>query len=113
MDIETANQLASAYRRMAEGAKYRPEAPSDGFGHIVGPLNLKREEADFAFRFAREEDRGRFDVGYPGFSARPALVFLVEAARTLCGCDYEVAARLARMAARDLDKLARDHPKTW
>lgn len=102
----TYQQVADTYRRMAAQARYRPAAPSDGFGTIVVPLadlDIDSEARAYAQRFIAEEDEQEFWLGCPGFGDRPALVLLVEAARALCGTDTALAARLARMAADELD----------
>jgi hypothetical protein len=103
---ETKEQIENAYRRMAEEAKYRPAAPSDGFGNIEGAeedLDLDAEADSYVGRWWREEDRGIYNVGVPDAGDREALIFTIEAARLLCGTDRVHSAKLLRMAADNLD----------
>jgi hypothetical protein len=106
MSPETMKQIEDAYRRMAEEGKYRPAAPSDGFGNLMVPedeLDLDAEASQYPERWWPEEDRGEYNVGVPGMGDRPALIFTIEAARLICGTDRGHAARLLRMAADELD----------
>jgi hypothetical protein len=95
--------IAHAYRRMATEANYRPGAPSDGVGNITGPLNLAREIEIYTERWRRDEDAQIFRVGCASFKDRETLIFIVEAARELCGVNHEIAAQLLRMAVANLD----------
>ena len=101
------DQLTSAYKLMATEAKYRPAAPSDGFGHITTPierLDLDEEAIRYAKHWWDEENAGKFRVGCADFPNRRAMVFCIEAARLLCGDDEAAryAKRLIRLAAREL-----------
>lgn len=103
----TAVQLDRAYRDMAAKARYRPCAPSDGFGNITVPaaeLDLDAECEAYARRWHEEEDAGEFHIGCCDFRTRPATVYAVEAARNLCGCSNDVARRLLQMAIDSLDQ---------
>jgi hypothetical protein len=74
---------------MAE-AKYRPAAPSDGFGNITVPiqeLDIDAEAAEYAENWWAEEDELMFAVGCCNFSTRPATIYAIEAARLMCGGD--------------------------
>jgi hypothetical protein len=109
---DTADQLDRAYREMAAKARYRPCAPSDGFGHITVPsavLNLDAECADYACGWAAEEDTLQFRIGCCNFDTRPATVYAIEAARCLCGgaSGNDVARRLLQMAIDVLDSQRR------
>jgi len=76
--MNSIEQIQAAYRRMAEGARYRPAAPSDGFGNITVPfedLNLDEEAAKYAARWMTEEDEGVFRLGCCDFSTRAAAIF--------------------------------------
>ena len=101
----TAEQLDGIYRRLAREARYRPAAPSDGFGHIPkGTLNLNRECLEYAYHWADEEDTGTYWAGCCNFNDRPAMVFIVEAARNLCGmADSKLVRKLLQMAIDELD----------
>ena len=93
-------QIVSAYRRMAEEARNRPAAPSDGLGNISVPVEdelLDHEAEDYARRWWKEEDGGQFYVGLCNYATRPATIFTVEAARALCGAQDDLARNLLRM----------------
>lgn len=101
-------QIENAYVRMADEARYRPQAPSDGFGNITVPLedlDLEDEARRYAERWWREEDEGDFVIGLANYSTRPAMIFALEAARCTCsGTADDVALRLLRMAVAELRK---------
>ena len=92
------------YQRMA--SFYRPSAPSDGFGNITVPaaeLDLDAECRDYAAAWLAEEDRRRFRVGCPSYPGRPALVYVIEAARNICGMQPETARKLLELALAELE----------
>lgn len=102
-------QIAKAYRTMANEARYRPAAPSDGFGHITVPeakLNLDAEADAYAHRWCVEEDELEFWTGCPDFRARPAMVYAIEVARLCCGGADAIPAalRVARLAVEELER---------
>ena len=108
MRERTQEQIENAYRTMATEAKYRPTAPSDGFGHIVVPddeLDLDAEARDYALRWWSEEDDGRFDIGSADFTTRKAMIFAVEAARLMAGgaSNERHAAKLLRLALEEIE----------
>lgn len=92
-----------AYVRMAQEARYYPEAPSDGFGNIVGEIDVHSESLRYANRADFQEHT--FDIGCADFSSREALAFTVEAARAICGTNHDLAIDLLRMALSDLEKV--------
>lgn len=88
MRQQTREQIEDAYRAMATEAKYRPAAPSDGFGNLAVPddeLDLDAEARDYATRWWSEEDAGRFHIGSADFPTRKAMIYAVEAARLMAG----------------------------
>lgn len=100
-----AAQIGEAYREMAERAKYRPAAPSDGLGNITIPkekLNIEEESASYTPDWWKAEDDGAFHVGVPSYEGRKALIFLIEAARNVCSVRYDMAIRLLEMATLEL-----------
>jgi hypothetical protein len=105
---KTIEQIANAYKKMASAARYRPQAPSDGFGGITVPLkdlDLDVEAEEYAIRWNDEEDSGQFYIGLCNFPTRPATIFAVEAARNMCGgMADELALKLLRLAADDLEE---------
>lgn len=112
MTREVFDQIADTYRRMAR-MKYRPAAPSDGFGNITVPireLDIDQEVIDYAIAFRREEDSDDYFLGCPDFGDRPALIFTVEAARLLNGQDHAKAARLLKAATADIESRLETRP---
>jgi hypothetical protein len=110
MSSSIRSQIGDAYERMAVEARYRPAAPSDGFGNITVPqeeLDLEQERWSYAERWWDEEDNFDFFVGCCNGATRPATIFAVEAARNLCcGTPGDtVALRLLRMAVQELEGL--------
>lgn len=106
MNHATQQQVVHTYARMAREAKYRPAAPGDGLGNITVPvaeLDLKQEAEAYAEAWGREEQSMDFFLGCPSFGDRPALVFIVEAARLLNGVERKGAAHLLRMALAELE----------
>lgn len=96
----------AAYRRMAREAHYRPAAPSDGFGNITRPLrelDLAAEARLYARTWREQEDAQEYPIGCPSFEDRETLIFIIEAARLLCGVARAPAAQLLRMAVANLD----------
>jgi hypothetical protein len=109
--ISEAERICQAYVRMAHEARYRPAAPSDGWGSIQlsaeelnDPHILDAEAREYAERFIREENRRQFYIGCSKWSTNRALVFTIEAARALCECADEHALRLLRMATDEVTK---------
>jgi hypothetical protein len=99
-----------AYLRMAKEAKYRPQAPSDGFTgnvaltkqQLADPIRLKQEATEYALRFNAEEDTLRFQLGCSDFHTNMAFVWTVEAARALCGARSDLALDLLLMAVKEI-----------
>lgn len=80
-------RVADAYRFMATKARYRPQAPSDGFGNITAPienLNLDEEAAEYAVQWDKQERSNEFFIGTPDGLHVKAMVYSVEAARLMC-----------------------------
>jgi len=101
-----AQLIADAYRRMASEARYRPAAPSDGFGNITVPieeLDLDAEIATYCERFTAEEDEGEYRIGCTTWETAIATVFTIEAARCFCGAAPETARRLLTLALEELN----------
>lgn len=112
-------RIMEACRRMAAEARYRPQAPGDGFGGIFLGSDeladegvLAEESLEYARRFVREEDRCEFWIGVPCFRTVRAFVYAIEAARCLCaGTDFEGAARsLLKMAIAEMRSVGK--PRT-
>ncbi len=87
MPANVERQIADAYRRMAVEARYRPAAPSDGFGNITVAeelLDLDAEAREYAARWWQQEDKRRFTLGCANYEERTAMIFALEAARFCC-----------------------------
>jgi hypothetical protein len=103
----------AAYLEMAKRAKYRPGAPSDGLGHIVGMSEeefgdlriLEREAAKYAAAFLCQEDEMKYPLGCPNGAVNKAFFYVTEAARLLCGGSdsNRVAPELLRMAIEEVE----------
>lgn len=96
--------IMDTYRLMAREVRYRPAAPSDGWGNITGRLDLTHESAVYAAGWHKEEEAQRYDIGCPDASDRPAMILIVEAARVLCGTDRDTAAKLLRLALKEIER---------
>jgi hypothetical protein len=98
-------QIAAVYGRMAAEARYRPAAPSDGFGHITVPaaqLDLDAEKQDYAAAWWGEEDSGSYWLGCADFRHRKTMILAVEAARACCAADGALARKLLEMALQEM-----------
>lgn len=111
ISINVRDQIVAAYGRMADRARYRPAAPSDGLGNILvacAELVLEQEADRYARCWWQQEDDCTFWVGCCDYSTRPATIFALEAARCMCGGEpgNPTARRLLRMALAELDRDA-------
>lgn len=80
-------QIAQTYERIERDARYRP---NDDVGRSVRT-------------WSGEEEEQLFEIGCPDFADRPALIYMVEAARLLCGMEYAAARKLLALAAQEID----------
>jgi hypothetical protein len=103
-------RFAQTYLMMSH-AKYRPAAPSDGFGNIQlsteeyndeGRLYL--EAVRYAAAFNREEDTRAFSIGCSNWETNRAFILSIEAARLLAsGSDGDDnAVRLLKLAIGEI-----------
>ncbi len=104
-------RFSEAYLLMGERARYRPQAPSDGFGNIClsrDELNdtsrLMKEARDYALAFDAEEDTRQFHIGCSNFTTNRAFVWSIEAARQLAagGDGDQPALKLLEMATAEV-----------
>jgi hypothetical protein len=109
-------RFAEAYLQMATIAKYRPAAPGDGLGNLylsqdeLEDKGLLMEEAvEYARRFAQEDEDLRFDVGCSKYDGCRALVYIIEAARSICATNDKLAVKLLKMAIKEIDRNADDN----
>ena len=103
-------RFAQTYLMMAR-AKYRPSAPSDGFGNIHlsteeynNEARLYQEAVRYAAAFNQEEDSDVFHIGCSNWETNRAFILSIEAARLLAsGSDGdEYALRLLRLAMKEV-----------
>ena len=102
-------RYATAYLEMARVARYRPQAPEDGFGNVLlsqeqckDPDRLERETLDYVKRFVAEEDERMFRIGCTNFATNRAFIWVLEAARSLCGGADDLALQLLEMAVQEI-----------
>jgi hypothetical protein len=102
-------RICEAYLTMAKEVPYRPQAPSDGFGNIQlsnkeldDPERLVKEAVAYAKRFIGEENELAFCIGVSNYQTNRALVYVIEAARCLCGGADDVAVTLLKMARDEI-----------
>jgi hypothetical protein len=108
------SRICEAYLEMAKKLNYRPAAPGDGMGGVsltqeqaADQKRLLAEGALYAQRFITEEDTRKFWIGVSHWPHNRALVYTIQAARTLCsgnynGWEWEVAAGLLEMAREEV-----------
>jgi hypothetical protein len=103
-----AQRIREAYVEMANRAKYRPAAPSDGFGGIhlsddqlKDPGRLLAEAGKYAEAFIKEEDARFFFLGCSDCRTNRALVYAIEASRLLCAPEPGLALKLLEMAVAE------------
>jgi hypothetical protein len=77
-----ASRYREAYLRMAKEARYRPQAPGDGIGHVsltrkqlADPELLQREATAYALRFNKEENELTFAIGCSDFVTNRAFIW--------------------------------------
>lgn len=93
MPVETKTEydrICEAYLRMAREAKYRPAAPSDGFGNIQlskseleDEYRLAKEAGKYANQFLKEENEHSFYFGRSNWPTNRAFVYAIQGARRL------------------------------
>jgi hypothetical protein len=108
---EVFQRLAQAYLMMAKYARYRPQAPGDGCGHITlsdsaiaDPQQLLKEAEAYAVAFREEEDADRFYIGCSDFRTNRSLIYVIEAARALCSANVGLALDLLALATEDVER---------
>jgi hypothetical protein len=104
-----ASRYREAYLMMAKEARYRPQAPGDGMGHVSltrkqlnDPERLQREATAYALKFNEEENSLAFWIGCSDFCTNRAFIRTIEAARALAGGKPDLALDLLNMAVKDV-----------
>jgi hypothetical protein len=101
-----------AYLAMAQRAKYRPGAPSGGFGDIQmsleelhNPEILDQEADKYALLFLGEDKTMEYEIGCPDFAYNKAFFYTIEVARLLCGWPHgeKSAIQLLKMAIEEIE----------
>jgi hypothetical protein len=106
MPPDVHEQIASVYLIMADQARYRPAAPSDGYGNITVPapeLDLDAEIRDYAAAWLQSEDNGSYWCGSPDYPLRKVMILCIEAARACAGGDRDLPKSLIAAALGELD----------
>jgi hypothetical protein len=110
------DRIREAYLAIAKRVRYRPQAPSDGFGNIqltekeiLDQARLESEASEYAKRFLEEEDRRTFHIGVSNFATNRAFVYTIEAAKLLCGttASLPLVRKLLEMALDDVKQTDR------
>ncbi|QPS33993.1 hypothetical protein [Brevibacterium casei] len=98
------DQIAETYQRMTE-LGYHASIEGDIDDGSVSPalLDPAREVIDYITAWLPDEEKMSYWAGCPDFEDRPALIFIVEAARLLNGQDHAKAARLLKAATADIE----------
>jgi len=109
-----ASRYREAYLLMAKEARYRPQAPGDGMGHIsltekqlADPERLQREATAYALKFNKKENERAFWIGCSDFCTNRAFIWTIEAARALAGGKPDLALDLLNMAVKDVKPTVR------
>ena len=107
------DHFRQAYLLMAKQARYRPQAPGDGMGHVsltrkqlTDPELLQREATAYALRFNKEENEMTLAIGCSDFCTNRAFIWTIEAARALAGGKPDLALDLLNMAVKDVKRIA-------
>lgn len=110
-------RIREAYLNMATEGRYRPQAPGDGMGSVdlneeelADPALLDQEASEYAARFIKAEDAGQFDIGISNYQTNRALVYVIEAAKSLCGGQNQVSLRLLEMAIKEIKEAEASPP---
>lgn len=113
------DRIRGAYLEMAEKARFRPQAPSDGFGNVqltdgerADKERLAKEASAYVERFIEQEKTLNFRIGTGDFTNARALVYAIEGARALCGgaLGIDLAINLLEMATAEA-RAAQEHWK--
>jgi hypothetical protein len=102
-------RIVEAYRAMAI-LRYRPAAPSDGFGGITVPteeLDVDIEAREYSRRFLKEEDDGAYWAGVTDFRSLRAAIWTLESLRLMNAGEFggeAIVPKLLRMAAEEYEQ---------
>lgn len=91
---KTQEQIHQTFVRMVAEANYNP-------------TEILEEESttQYVDGWMKMEDEQNYAIGCPDWSARPALIFVVEAAANVCGMNYSTAIKLLQMGIAELEVL--------
>jgi hypothetical protein len=110
-------RVREAYLNMATEGRYRPQAPGDGMGSVdlndeelADAARLDQEASEYAAGFIRDEDAGQFNIGTSNYQTNRALVYVIEAAKSLCGGQNQVSLRLLKMAIKEINEAEANPP---
>jgi hypothetical protein len=102
--------IKDAYLRMVSHAKYRPEAPSDGWGHILlsqeqvaDTIRLEMEAWLASLRWHHEDEQLSFSVtGCPDYRCTATMYFALQAAQLCCSGPNPCIRRVLELALEAL-----------
>ena len=103
-------RIVEAYKEVASKTGYRRMYGGDGLD-LDEPKILEREAQQYAKEFMKQEDDLLFHIGVSNWSTNRALVYVIEAARALCGADNERANTLLKMATDEMKSVYKPMPK--
>jgi hypothetical protein len=105
-------RIIEAYGLMIRKLKYRAVAPCDELGlRWLTEERLAEEAKEYANRFSEAEEPGCFSIGVSTWSSlSPIMVYVIEAARSLCGDDNNLrfAIKLLALAQEEAQRLVQD-----
>lgn len=97
-------QIAETYQRMTELGYHASIEGDIGDGSIdPALLDPEREVIDYINAWMPDEEKMSYWAGCPDFEDRPALIFIVEAARLLNGQDHAMTVALLKAAIADIE----------
>ncbi|WP_453985156.1 hypothetical protein [Brevibacterium casei] len=98
------DQIAETYQRMTALGYHASIEGGIGDGSVdPALLALEREVADYITAWLPDEEKMSYWAGCPDFNDRPALIFIVEAARQLNGQSHAMTVDLLKAAIADIE----------
>ena len=96
-------QIAETYQRMTD-IGFHPSIEAGWNGSVDEDLlNPEKEVNSYIEGWVPDEEKMSYWAGCPDFDDRPALIFVIEAARQLNAVERGMAVKLLRMAIDDIE----------
>lgn len=110
--------VKQAYLDMVSKARYRPEAPNDGFGHIMlnndsldDPVRLEMEAMLAGRRFYEDDERVKFTLhGCCDFRLAATMYLALQAAQLCCSGPHPSLRTILELALKALPPEAQRPP---